>query len=167
MPGHPIESVEQIEKIKNWLKHYKPDLYNFFVLAINSGVDPSKLLRVTGRDLLKKEKYKYHAKKVLFGHPLNFVCTTLIEDVMQPFYTDTLIFKNPTTKKVYNNQTVNRILKDAGKDETLSMACLPKTFLYHAIKNGVPVNYLTNMEGTSKKQLEKKLKMTVEEILSK
>lgn len=156
-----FKDVNEISKMKNYLRNHSKRDYAFFVLGINTGLKINEMLDMTVDDVMDetgkiKEFFEHKLEneqvmKVYLNLKVRTALAEYLHDVEvsgHPF-----LFLSPKTKKPITRQQAHRIIHDAVEGAGLigkfGASSMRKTFGYHAYKQGVSLALIQKHYGHS------------------
>lgn len=144
-----FKDVNEIRKIKDYLRDHSGRDYLLFVLGINTGMKINEILEITVASVLDdngkiKEFYEHcDENEELTQVYLNQKVRTALQEYLKDskVLEGQFLFLSPKTKKPITRQQAHRIIHDAVESAGLigkyGASSMRKTFGYHAYKQGV------------------------------
>ncbi|MFJ7639926.1 MULTISPECIES: tyrosine-type recombinase/integrase [unclassified Peribacillus] len=144
-----FKDVNEISKIKSYLRSHSSRDYLLFVLGINTGMKINEMLEVTVASVLDetgkvKEFYEHRLEN---DEVTQIYLNQKVRTALQEYIKDSkvmegqFLFLSPKTKKPITRQQAHRIIHDAVEGAGLigkyGASSMRKTFGYHAYKQGV------------------------------
>ncbi|KPV43979.1 site-specific integrase [Alicyclobacillus ferrooxydans] len=159
-PVQPIREREDIEAIKQVLKHKSLRNYCLFVLGINSGLRISDLLSLTVRDVadecgIVRDRVRLRERKTgkMKDFPLCENAKLAITEYLAvyPYLRPTsILFRSRTRQNgpitaSYAATILKEAAKEAGVEMHIATHTLRKTFGYQAYKSGVDITRIQKL----------------------
>ncbi len=128
-----IKNKEDIKKVMSILKDKNETIYIFFILGISTGIDPSDLINLKIKDIIKAidlEKLKVNKKTI----SLNKNQLVILKDFIKNKSEEAYLFENKRTLEPYTTRRIGRIINDAvneaGLKYNVAVNGLKKTYAY-------------------------------------
>ncbi|AXN39477.1 tyrosine-type recombinase/integrase [Peribacillus butanolivorans] len=149
-----FKDINQISKIKTYLRAHSSRDYLLFVLGINTGMKINEMLEITVSNVLDetgkiKEFYEQRMEnEEVTQIYLNLKVRTALQEYLKgsKVIEGQFLFLSPKTKKPITRQQAHRIIHDAvegaGLTGKFGASSMRKTFGYHAYKQGVSLSLI-------------------------
>ncbi|MGE7602707.1 tyrosine-type recombinase/integrase [Peribacillus sp. NPDC097675] len=144
-----FKDVNEISKIKNYLRSHSIRDYVLFVLGINTGLKINEMLEMTVASVLDEtgKMKEFYEQPLENGETTQIYLNQKVRTALQEYLKGSKVMENeflfmsPKTQKPITRQQAHRIIHDAVEGAGLigkyGASSMRKTFGYHAYKQGV------------------------------